>query len=75
MQFQGEKDEIRRELEKTIRETHLSSSLKEKEIIDLEERNKELSDKLYRKKEKYSDSKKVQFLNYTFFYSYREMIH
>lgn len=60
MQFQRDKDEIRRELEKQMRDNHLNNMLKQEEIRSLEERVRELTDKLTKKKEKGKDLKSVR---------------
>lgn len=60
MQFQRDKDEIRRELEKQMRDNHLNNMLKQEEIRSLEERVRELGDKLAKKKEKGKDLKSVR---------------
>jgi len=62
MQFQKERNEIRNELEKKIRENNLKTQLGQEEVRSLQDTVHELREKLVRKKEKSKERKRVYFL-------------
>jgi len=59
MQFQKEKNDIRNELEKRIRESNLKTQLGQEEVRSLQDTIHELKEKLVRKKEKSKELKRV----------------
>lgn len=62
MQFQKERNEIRNELEKKIRENNLKAQLGQEEVRSLQDTVHELQEKLARKKEKSKELKRVCFI-------------
>ncbi len=61
MQFQREKNEIRSELEKKIRENNLKSQLAQEETRALQDNVHSLKEKMIKKKEKSKELKRVGF--------------
>lgn len=59
IEFQRERNEIRNELEKNIRENNLKSYLVQEEIRSLQDTIFELKEKVGRKKEKIRELKRV----------------